>query len=384
MSKPQFMIHDCAQPVQAVEAAASAPLRAGELWTLIENMLAPIASALEAAGGIVRVISPDGQMLQIAGAAGVPMEICEAESIVDAGCGVCGKAAGSGGVYVSETAVCTKRSSQYLGNAGCFHVAAAPLEYHGRVVGILTLFFQAAEHALEDLAERLSPFTEMMAVALEHGKKNIEERRAQLVDERQAMANEIHDSLSQTLYYGRMRMSLLLNAIREQNNPQALKYAEEVNKTLSSGQKTIREIITHFRCQMDPLGLQYALQTLVEEFRQRTGITLTYRNYIANLELPVEHELQVLHIVREALANVAAHSSATRAELDIEVLDGEYVFTVCDNGTGYSNANKEGHYGLMIMRERSLRIGGEIEFNSGEGRGSCVRLRFPVPAVSAG
>ncbi len=89
--------------------------------------------------------------------------------------------------------------------------------------------------------------------------------------------------------------------------------AQEVDEALGSGQKTMREIITHFRCQMDPLGLQFALQALVDEFRNRTDIFMTYANSVANLELPIEHELQVFHIVREALANVATHSAATHA-----------------------------------------------------------------------
>jgi len=82
----------------------------------------------------------------------------------------------------------------------------------------------------------------------------------------------------------------------------------------------------------------------VDEFCDRTGMTMTTPNRVANLELPLEHELQVFHIVREALANVANHSAATRAWLTVERSAGHYVFTIADNGAGYGGAPREGHY----------------------------------------
>jgi two-component system nitrate/nitrite sensor histidine kinase NarX len=85
--------------------------------------------------------------------------------------------------------------------------------------------------------------------------------------------------------------------------------------------------------------------------------------------------------VREALANVATHSSATHASLTVECKDNYYVFTIADNGAGYGSVPSEGHYGLMIMRERALRIGGEIVIESAEGNGTRVQLRFSVSGI---
>ena len=359
-----------------------ASLHTGELWTLVEGLLDSVVGALGASAGLVRVVSPNSQLLQIAGAVGLPADVCEDESVVDSACGVCGKAAGDRGVHASAAAICAQRSSRHFFAAGGKHVVAAPLEYHGKLIGIFTLFFAAAEDVPDNIASSLRPYAELIGVALENARKNIENQRIQLMAERQAMANEIHDSLAHTLYYARMRMGLLLEAVRTQNEQLALKCAQDVDEALGSGQKTMREIITHFRCQMDPLGLQYALQRLADEFRDRTGMTMTYANRVANLELPLEHELQIFHIVREALANVATHSAATRAWLTVERSADHYIFTIADNGAGYGGAPREGHYGLMIMRERALRIGGEIGIESAEGTGTRVQLKFSAPGVS--
>jgi two-component system nitrate/nitrite sensor histidine kinase NarX len=364
--------------VAAEQAAGSdnAPSKSGELWTLIEGMLGSVIGALGASGGIVRVVSPDSQMLQIAGAIGLPSEVCEDESVVDIGCGVCGKAAFDRGIHSSESAVCAQRPSRHFSCVECKYVVAAPLEYNDNLVGVITLFFAATKNVPADVAQSLRPFSELIGISLESARKKIGSQRVQLLAERQSMANEIHDSLAHTLYYARMRMSLLLEALRTQNEELALKCANDVDEALINSQKAAREIITHFRCQMDPLGLQHALQALVERFRKYTGITLAYTNLIPSLELPLEHELQVYYIVREAMANVAAHSAATHVSLTVERSDSYFTFTIEDNGAGFVGVPNEGHYGLMIMRERALRIGGEIVIESAEGNGTRVQLKF--------
>jgi two-component system nitrate/nitrite sensor histidine kinase NarX len=111
-------------------------------------------------------------------------------------------------------------------------------------------------------------------------------------------------------------------------------------------------------------------------------MTMLYANNVPNIELPLEHELQVFHIVREALANVATHSAATHASLTIARNDGYYVFTIEDNGAGYGSVPSEGHYGLMIMRERAVRIGGEVWIESTQGKGTRVQLKLPESKIA--
>jgi two-component system nitrate/nitrite sensor histidine kinase NarX len=158
------------------------------------------------------------------------------------------------------------------------------------------------------------------------------------------------------------------------------KYAHDIDDVLESSQKTVRELITDFRCAMDPAGLLHALGSLVTEFRHRNDIELEYLNRVAQLELPLEYEIQISHIVQEALVDIATHSGATHARLAVDLSDDYYVFTIDDNGSGGCTFTPvEGHYGMRIMRERAQRIGGEITIESTEGIGTRVRLFFPEP-----
>ena len=245
---------------------------------------------------------------------------------------------------------------------------------------MITLFFSEPQEPFENISKTVLSFADLLGALVEHNKSNREAKRTELIAERQSIANEIHDSLAQSLVYTRMRTSLLLESIRKQNGRMATQYAQEIDDALESSQKTVRELITEFRCAMDPSGLMHALQTLTDQFRQRNDITLEYANLVACFELPLEYEIQVSHIVKEALANIAIHSRATHARLRVEYYGNCYVITIEDNGSGGCTFTPaEGHYGMMIMRERAQRIGGEIKVESSTEFGTRVQLSFPEP-----
>lgn len=355
----------------------------GELWALLEEFLSIIIKAVGASAGAVRMLSPNGMELQMVGAIGLPSDVCRSETVVGLDCGACGKAVYSRDVSSSDAKDCSRRYDCHFFGGECKHVVAVPLKYRGDQIGVFTIFFAAAQDVPDDVARIFRSFAELIGIALESARQNRENRRVSQMAERQMMANEIHDSLAHTLVYAKMRLSLLMDAMRTHNGPLALECAHDVDEALQRSQKTVRELIKHFRSQMDPLGLQHALQELVNEFGGHTGIALGYANWVADLDLPLEHELQVFHIVREALANIARHSGATRARLTVGRSGGNYVFTVEDNGSGGCTSTPiEGHYGLMIMRERARRIGGEIEVKSSAHTGTRVRLRFPDPDLN--
>jgi len=250
-------------------------------------------------------------------------------------------------------------------------------------IGSLTLLFSHPNQHDDQTRVTVLSFARLISVIVGRNKSNRDALRINLMAERQAIANDIHDSLAQTLVYARMRTSLLLESIRNGNEVMSAKYANDIEEALEISQKNARELIKDFRCAMDPSGLPNALQALTEQFGQRNKIALEYVNRVAHLELPLEYEIQVFHIVQEALANIAAHSEATHARLIVDFSGNYYVFTIEDNGSGgCAFTPVEGHYGMMIMRERAQRIGGEINVRSSEGIGTHVQLFFPEPGAN--
>ena len=353
---------------------------------LLDDLLESLIDSVNGSCGIIRLFSPQGQTQLLISSENLPKQLIEAEKTVDSMCETCSKGINVRGIYTAKLRTCkTIKDCRYAGHQIQSLISAEieNLDTPKTPFGIVTLFFNDSQEPTNDISRTVLAFARMLGAIIEHNKSNRDSNRTDLIAERQAIANEIHDSLAQSLVYTRMRTSLLLEAIRTGNELMVTKYAHDIDEALENSQKTVRELITDFRCSMDPSGLLHALQTLTTQFSHRNDIELEFINHVSNLELPLEYELQVYHIVQEALANIAAHSEATLARLIAEFSDNRYVFTIEDNGSGGCGFTPvEGHYGMMIMRERAQRIGGEIQVESTKGFGTRVQLSFPEPGTN--
>lgn len=362
------------------------PRRAGDLRTLLETFLESIIGTVNATAGVVRLLSPDGCTLQIISSAGLSAELQEeAESFLELDCEAGDKATLGHIIHSDDVSTCESRLNCPYTSCRFQSLVAAPLEANnlsGAPLGILTVFFDVPRKAASQVMNTLAAFAEVMSATIEHNRISRETSRMERLAARQEIANDVHDSLAQTLTYSRMRVSLLREAIHTGKTAIAGQYADDLDEALEIGQKSTRALIADFRCEMNAEGLSAALQDLVFDFRKRNAIVLEYHNRLVDFELPLEHEIQVYYIVREALTNIARHSEATHARLFVDANFGYYVFTMEDNGRGACTFSPiEGHYGVLIMQERAQRIGGEIRVKSAAGLGTQVQLSFPEPPL---
>jgi len=383
-------IPDFTSPTKEGDIAACverefAPPRAGDLKTLLNRFLETAISMVHAGAGVIRITLPDEQTLQIISSIGLSGEQLETERIAELVCEECGKDAFRRGLCSTNIENCEARQSGEM-HRQFRSVISVPLESRNTpdaLLGVFTLFFDTPQSSSGHAANTAVTFADLLGALIEHIRSNRETRRAEMLMERQSIANEIHDSLAQTLNYARMSTTLLTDAVRNSNEAMATDYARDLDEALEISQKAVRALITDFRSEMDPAGLLHALQTLVERFRQQNNIVLDCVIRVADLDLPLEHEIQAYYIVHEALSNIAKHSNASHARLIVDHRAGYYIFTVEDNGTGGDDLTPvEGHYGIVIMRERAQRIGGEIRAESAKGLGTSVQLLFPEPEAN--
>jgi two-component system nitrate/nitrite sensor histidine kinase NarX len=189
------------------------------------------------------------------------------------------------------------------------------------------------------------------------------------------------------------RVSLLRDAMGEGDAPRSARYLDDLDRELANAQTALRELLTHFRVGMDPRGLLPALERLADDFFDRTGIRVEFANRVVDLDLGVEQEMQVFHIVQEALANIARHAHALRARLSLDRSGGRYEIAIEDDGGGMAPAasepgtgvrSKPGHFGLSIMQERAKRLGGEVTVGPSAWQGTMVRLSFPATGKRIG
>jgi two-component system nitrate/nitrite sensor histidine kinase NarX len=352
-----------------------------DLEDLLERFLSTMVRLAGAIGGAVRVVTSDGAHLRLVGAIGLPQEVIEREQYVPLECGICGQAARTHTIESAETSVCREHTAlAYFGDA-CSRIIAIPLRNKGRIMGVYNLFLASEYPVPEDITLLFSSISEHLGMALENARLTRENTRITLMNERQMLANEIHDSLAQTLAYMKMRLAFLNDAIRSGDDPLAKKYLSDVDDAMESAYLRLRELLTQFRHRMDPRGLIPALQDVIDNFSRQTGIEVEFANLAPDMNLTPDQEVQVFHIVQEALANVSKHARARHVRIIVAMAADHYVVTMEDDGIGLSETRQTGfgmHFGMNIMRERAERLGGAVEIASRAGEGTRLELRFPA------
>ena len=363
-----------------------------DLEALLQRFLVPVVRLAGAQAGAVRALSADDSRMRLLGSVGLPPDVLLAERSVDRDCGACGQAAERGAlVWSGDLKPCTQRSrgEAYFGGR-CKRMLAVPLRHRDQVLGVYNLFFDHDAEPGPDIAAVLRSVGELLGLALHNVRLEREHLRAVVLHERQMLANEVHDAVAQTLSYMRMRLPLLHDALLQHDDERSLKYHADLRQAVGDAHAALREILTHFRTRMDPKGLLHALEAIQSSYEDRTGIALRLDNRAADLRFTVEQEIQVFHIVQEALANVAKHSGARQASVIIEKSAEGVDIVVEDDGGGLRAAPEaaagqrhpaETHFGLEIMQERAQRLGARVTLQPRPGGGTQLRLRVPASGV---
>lgn len=367
-----------------------------DIEELLGRFLGTMLRLAKASAGAVRVVTSDRRHFRLVAARGLPHEVVERERLVPIDCGHCGWALQQGqSRYEIDLHECARRTQHPYFDRDCQAMVVVPLQHGGQLLGAYNLFLPERFEIPEEVALLFRSIGEHLGMALENAQLKRENLRIKLMTERQMMAAEVHDSLAQTLAYIKMRMALLQDALHDPAGVSEVtvsKYANDLSQAVDDAYRQLRELLVQFRSRMHPLGLHHALADVARHFQDRTGITLEYRNRVADLRLSVDQEAQVFFIVQEALANVGRHSGATRATLTLEGSGDHYVVTIDDNGRGahgfFAIANRTGdcdelperqdHFGLAIMRERARLIGGQVAVANLPEGGFRVRLTFPA------
>ncbi|MBI2959563.1 MAG: type IV pili methyl-accepting chemotaxis transducer N-terminal domain-containing protein [Betaproteobacteria bacterium] len=263
---------------------------------------------------------------------------------------------------------------------------SVPLSEGGTPYGVM-LLHPPAGVALEDWKVKLlQSIGHHIGAALAMAKRSDERRRIALLEERSAIARELHDSLAQSLSYLKIQVARL-KFHPDGPRPQTAEVVEELKLGLNNAYRQLRELLTTFRLGMDGRGLSDALRDTVEEFSRRTGLDFRLHDDLRGHELDSSEQIHVLQVVREALTNVEHHAQARRADVRLSIEEGRLRVRVEDDGVGISDAEPPTHhYGLAIMRDRAATLGGTLAVSRRAEGGTRVELAFHPhgPFQSAG
>ncbi len=309
----------------------------------------------------------------------LPHEFKEQEHCLAAGCGACGQP-----VETAHTQVIPILPGQpglhLCEKAGYVTLVSVPIRSQQRLLGELDLFYRQDARLAENDKTLYDALAGHLANAIENLRTEALEREAAVSEERTLLAQELHDSIAQSLAFLRIQISLLRTALARGQREELNNIVNELDTGVRESMGDVRELLVHFRTRTNSDDIEQALRTTLRKFEHQSGIQTQLSLQGHGLSLPPDVQLQVLHVVQEALSNVRKHAQASEVDLTVE-RGPRWRFVLRDNGCGFqprSRAVDDTHVGLHIMRERAQRIGAEVRVVSAPGTGTQVELELAV------
>jgi PAS domain S-box-containing protein len=257
-------------------------------------------------------------------------------------------------------------------------VVAVPLLYHGRALGTLESYYQPAPAVTAAETDFLIALADQAAVAVENARLFAEAQGKAALEERQRLARELHDSVSQALYGislgAHTARRLLDRAPQEAAGP-----LEYVLSLAQAGLAEMRALIFELRPEaLATEGLVVALSTQAAALTARHGIDVQ-TDLGAEPDVPLEVKEAVYRIGQESLHNTVKHAHAANVTLRLPADPEGLTLEVTDDGIGFDpHGSFPGHLGLRSMHERAVRLGGRLTFDSTPGQGTRIRAVIPV------
>jgi len=242
-------------------------------------------------------------------------------------------------------------------------------------VGVLMVEMEQGRFLEDSEVKVLEITARLLSMVAKFQSHDEEGRRLAVLEERAAIARELHDSLAQSLSFMKIQVARLQSKAGESQQGEVV---QELREGLDNAYRELRELLTTFRVHMDLRGLGYAVQATIDEFSQRSQLAIGFDNRLVNCRLTVNEEFHILHVVREALSNIVRHSGAKNVSILMQLQkNGEVELTIDDDGVGFSPASDTyDHHGQAIMKERAQTLGGDVEVMARRYGGTRVRLSF--------
>jgi two-component system nitrate/nitrite sensor histidine kinase NarX len=253
---------------------------------------------------------------------------------------------------------------------------AAPLVIGEEVIGVLTVDRVEPQAFTDEDVKILQVFANQAAIAFKNAQLHRQAQTVAALDERNRLAQELHDAVNQTLFSAALIAEALPDIWAE--DPQHGEEVLEELRLLTQGALAeMRTLLLELRpAALAERNFGELLQHLTKAFANRTRIPVNLV-IASDCTLPSEVQIVFYRIAQEALVNIAKHAKATQVSLKFDCTSAEAVLSISDNGCGFDiNCVLVGHFGVTIMHERAEGIGAALDIDSQPGRGVYITLRW--------
>jgi two-component system nitrate/nitrite sensor histidine kinase NarX len=363
------VLYDCAAFLQ----------RPQQVEALCDGFLARISAFFGADGGSVRVVDATRGNVHMVVHQGLSPELVKSEHCMKVGDCLCGEAAQKKITLVHNLQQMDQGHLLQCHREGFATVSIFHIHAHEQHLGFFNLHFRAAKVFNKAEKALLETLGQLLGIAIENLRLVTREREMAISEERNLVAQGLHDSIAQGLNFLNLQVQMLDLSLKDGRVDEAAEIVPALREGVQESYEDVRELLLNFRSRLKDDDLVGSLETTVEKFRKQTGIAAELVADLDGAPFPREQQLQILFIVQEALSNIRKHADASRVEIRLED-DHDFRLTIRDNGVGFDAVTLLGkgeqHVGLHIMRERAQRVDGTFEVSSAPGEGTLVTLRL--------
>ncbi len=252
-----------------------------------------------------------------------------------------------------------------------------PIMLGDRFFGVFSVSYTTPRTFGPEDQRLVAALAQRTALAIENAQFHEQAQQAAALEERQHLARELHDAVTQTLFSASL-IADVLPRLWERNPEQGRQRLQELRQLTRGALAEMRTLLLELR----PSALQESsiddlLRQLAEAMSGRAHMPVTLSVSGEESAIPADVKVVFYRIAQEALHNIAHHAAASQATLRLERGGGRVALHITDDGCGFDLAcKKEGHLGLGIMHERASAVGATLHIASSVGEGTHVSVRW--------
>jgi signal transduction histidine kinase len=262
---------------------------------------------------------------------------------------------------------------------GPFSLATIPLSSKGKVLGTMFLAAPGGREFGEQDIQLLTSIGHQVGVAIENGLLYRRAQQLAVLEERNRLARDLHDSVTQAVFGVTLYAEAATRLLSAGQVETASEHLQELRTTAQQALREMRSLIYELRPPvLEKEGLVAALQARLEAVEGRAGVRTELR-VEGDITLPGGVEEELYRVAQEALNNALKHARAQSIRLLLCKDETHLLLEVADDGVGFEHGGdtKHGGLGLPGMKERALRLGGSLTVLSSPGGGTTVRVEVP-------
>lgn len=335
--------------------------------------LEKIIALSQAGASSIRLLNQQGSQMWTSHSINVPDEILTNPACVETSACFCGNT-----LQKSDTRIFFQEHHQesLCKKLGMDHLMVYHIRLREQTLGILTLYFKNENSKDEHNHALIKLLCNQLAATIENERLILKEKQYAVLEERNIMAQGLHDSIAQSLSFMNMQFQMLNQAWKKNDQDKIEQHLVFLNTGLQQCYEDIRELLNNFRLKLAQESFHDVLISVIDRFKGQTHLPVTFHYQSTGADLTPQQQLQLIFILQEALSNIRKHAKASEITIHFRNHQNETYLFIEDNGVGFdtsmSKEHQGHHIGLSIMQERIQQIGGTLTIHSVLNQGTRI------------